>query len=155
MDHIQYKDQSKDAVDVFHQLRQSLHSPLPLPGSTFHSVTLGSFHLYAVCCWRSHYFSYAYDCLCFWSGHSRFFREMRNCTIEGITVKTPKILYLAEKEFKLNIKQILSLWHKILNVIESELSWLICFEMLFAADLGQWCASFQKYVNWDSAYYSH
>ncbi len=27
---------------------QSLHRPLPLSGSTFHSVTLGSFHLYAV-----------------------------------------------------------------------------------------------------------
>ncbi len=43
-----YNDQSKDAVDGFHQHSQSFNRSLPLSGLTFHSVTLGSFYLYAV-----------------------------------------------------------------------------------------------------------
>jgi len=55
LDHIQYDDQSKDAV----YSSISLHRSLPLPGSTFHSVTLGSFLLYMVYFLLLHYYSYA------------------------------------------------------------------------------------------------
>ncbi len=48
LDGIQKDDQNIDGVDRFHQHLQSLHSPIPLPGSTFNSVTLDSFDLYAV-----------------------------------------------------------------------------------------------------------
>ncbi len=40
----------------FPSVLSKLHRPLPLSGSTFHSVTLGSFHWYAVYCWWSQYF---------------------------------------------------------------------------------------------------
>uniref|UniRef100_A0A8C1TQK9 ATP-binding cassette, sub-family C (CFTR/MRP), member 5 n=1 Tax=Cyprinus carpio TaxID=7962 RepID=A0A8C1TQK9_CYPCA len=46
----QYDYQSINPVNRFHQHLQSLHSHIPLPGSTFYSVTLCSFHLYAVYC---------------------------------------------------------------------------------------------------------
>ncbi len=47
LDQIQNDDQNIDGVDWVHHI-QSLHGPKPLPGSTFHSVMLGSFDLHAV-----------------------------------------------------------------------------------------------------------
>ncbi len=48
LDQIQNDDQNIDGIDCFHQHIQSSHSPRQRPGSTFHSVMLGSFDLYAV-----------------------------------------------------------------------------------------------------------
>jgi len=42
------KNDDKNRVDRVHQHPQSLHSTIAGPGSAFHTVTLGSFDLYAV-----------------------------------------------------------------------------------------------------------
>ncbi len=72
---------------------QSLNSLLSLPGSTFHSVILGSFYLYAVSVddhiiFHLHMLTYEIGCFCgFWLSDSRLIQEMRYSTPEYITAR--------------------------------------------------------------------
>ncbi len=62
-DNVWIGDQGRYEVDHFHQHPQSLHSPIPLLASTFHSVTLGCLVLFNV--WWSRYFTHASVCICY------------------------------------------------------------------------------------------